>query len=209
MSKTIFVTGTGTEIGKTWVAAETLKVLRQQGVEVHARKPAQSFEVGGGPTDAEILGAASGEEAVAVCPEHRSYPLPLAPPMAAEALERAPFSIEDLAAETALPPSGLTFVEGAGGPRSPLADDGDSVALAEALEADIVLLVGDAELGTINSIQLSHDVFQPRRVVVYLNRYDGSRELHLRNLAWLRDVCGMEVVTDPEDLVRRLTQEDG
>ena len=67
----------------------------------------------------------------------------------------------------------------------------------------------NAELGALNSIQLSHDVFAPRRVIVYLNRYDDGRDIHLRNLAWLREVCGMDVVTDIEDLVRRLTQEDG
>ena len=70
-----------------------------------------------------------------VCPAHRWYAIPMAPPMAAAALGLPAFTIADLAAETAArapAPSASRFVEGAGGPRSPLAADGDNVDLARA-----------------------------------------------------------------------------
>ena len=38
------IAGTGTEVGKTWVAVELVRALRDQGWTVTARKPAQSFD---------------------------------------------------------------------------------------------------------------------------------------------------------------------
>src|SRR5206468_1259236 len=87
----VLVTGTGTGVGKTWVAARLLTELRAKGVHVAARKPVQSFAAGEGPTDAEMLAAATGEDLADVCPAHRWYERPLAPPMAADVLGRAPF----------------------------------------------------------------------------------------------------------------------
>ena len=40
---TVFVTGTGTAVGKTWVLVRVLRALRRDGVEVGVRKPAQSY----------------------------------------------------------------------------------------------------------------------------------------------------------------------
>ena len=53
--------------------------------------------------DAAVLGAASGESAEEVCPPHRWYDVAMAPPMAAEALGRPPFTIRDLMAELRWP----------------------------------------------------------------------------------------------------------
>lgn len=207
--RTVLVTGTGTEIGKTWVTAAAVHVMRRRGIPAQARKPVQSFEPGTGATDAEVLAAASSEDVHVVCPEHRWYEVPMAPPMAAEALGREPFSISDLVSEIALGPEGITFVEGAGGPRSPLADDGDTVDLCDALDPHTVVIVADAGLGTINALQLSREAFPGRRVIGYLNRYDARQDLHQRNRRWLVEVSGLDVVVDCDELVDRLTQEDG
>src|SRR5690606_37163555 len=82
----LVVAGTGTEIGKTWAAQRLLLQARERGLRVAARKPAQSFVAGEQSTDAELLAAASGEAAEEVCPRHRWYPVPMAPPMAADVL---------------------------------------------------------------------------------------------------------------------------
>ena len=82
--RVILVTGTGIEVGKTWVTVELARRLRADGVEVAARKPAQSFAPEDTMTDASLLGEATGESAATVCPPRRWYPMPLAPPMAAD-----------------------------------------------------------------------------------------------------------------------------
>ncbi len=129
--------------------------------------------------------------------------------MAAEVLELEPFSIADLVDELNIPETGITFVEGAGGPRSPLADDGDSADLAEAIGADTILLVADPGLGTINAVQLSRDAFGESDVIVFLNRYDARSDLHVRNRRWLEEVAGLFVVVDCEELIDRLAEEVG
>jgi dethiobiotin synthetase len=200
----VLVVGTGTEVGKTWVACRVARALRRRGLIVVARKPAQSYDAGDdlSDTDAALLAHATGDHPAAVCPQHRWYPVAMAPPMAAEALGRRPFAIADLVDELAWPAVvGVGLVEAAGGVRSPLAADGDAAALAGALRPDRVVLVADAGLGTINGVRLSMAALAPWPVTVVLNRFDPADDLHVRNLEWLGGVDGYDVVTDAEDLV--------
>jgi dethiobiotin synthetase len=202
----VVVTGTGTDVGKTWWTAAAARALRADGLTVAARKPAQSFDTASGPTDAAVLGAATDEDPTTVCPDHRWYETAMAPPMAAAALGRPGFSITDLVAELTWPGDlDVGFVEGAGGPRSPLADDGDTVALAVELAPDVIVLVADAGLGTINAVRLSADVLGTSApVLTVLNRFDGSVPLHRANRDWLESHGGGAVLTDVAALAERL-----
>ena len=202
------MTGTATEVGKTWFSAVTLGLLRHRGVRVAARKPVQSHAPDAAPTDAEVLAAATSEEPSMVCRPERTYPIALAPPMAAEQLGRAAFTIADLVDElTWAPGTDIGFVEGVGGPRSPLAADGDTVDLVRALGPDLVVIVADAGLGAINAVRLSRAPFTDVPVIVALNRFDASVDtLHERNRAWLEHREGLAVVTSPTALADRLSR---
>jgi dethiobiotin synthetase len=92
------------------------------------------------------------------------------------------------------------LVEGAGGVASPLATDGHTADLARALRADLVVLVADAGLGTINSVRLSVTALAPLPAVVYLNRFEPAEELHRRNLQWLAERDGFAVTTSVDHL---------
>jgi dethiobiotin synthetase len=203
----VAVVGTGTDVGKTYVTAQVIDALRNERANVAARKPAQSFDPSDDPSgyDAAVLGAASGESSETVCPPERWYEMAMAPPMAADALARPSFTLEDLVEELRWPevPVDMGFVETAGGLRSPIADDGDCLALVVAVMPDVVLLVADAGLGTINSVRLTMDalVRLPAELVVVLNRFDQGSELHQRNRAWLRDRDDMQVFCIPGDEV--------
>jgi dethiobiotin synthetase len=125
--------------------------------------------------------------------------------MAADALGAPAFTIGDLVAELRWPDDvGVGFVETAGGIRSPLAADGDNVALVDAIEPALALLVADAGLGTINLVRLAVDALRTRPVLVVLNRYDGDVDLHVRNRRWLAERDGLEVVVDVPDLADRV-----
>lgn len=202
----VVVLGTGTEVGKTWVGRHLLEALRGQGRAVAAWKPAQSWDPGeraaGVPTDAELLAAATGQDPDEVCPPHRSYPLALAPPMAADGLRRAAIELRDLLDEVAWPPgTELGLVEGAGGSRSPVAHDADGAELARALGPDVVILVTDAGLGTIHAVRAALDGLADLPVVVFLNRFDHDDPLHRANHAWLQDRTGRPVLTAVAGLV--------
>jgi dethiobiotin synthetase len=198
----VLVAGTGTDVGKTWVSARLLTALRAAGSTVAARKPAQSFDPDDDPDgfDSAVLGAASGEASETVCDPARWYEVAMAPPMAADVLGRGRFTLADLVAELVWPAPAVDvgLVETAGGVRSPQTHDGDVVTLTGLLAPDLVLLVADAGLGTLNSVRLSVGALPDAApVVVVLNRYDERTDLHVRNRNWLRGEDGLSVVTMP------------
>lgn len=195
-ARLIAVIGTHTEVGKTWAGETLLANARARGLRVGARKPVQSFGEFDGPTDAERLAAATGEHMHAVCPAHRWYSRPLAPPMAADALGRARILLDEVAAEIRWPPGlDLGLVETAGGPRSPLTHDADSIDLVRRLEPDEVFLVAEAGLGAINAVRLAVQCAGPLPITVFLNRFDESNELHRLNYGWLATRDALKVVT--------------
>lgn len=196
----VAVVGTATEVGKTWTSARVLTGLADRGHTVAARKPAQSFDPASSePTDATVLAAATGEHVDDVCPAHRSYPVAMAPPMAADILGRPSPRLADLVAEISWPAGvDIGLVESVGGVRSPVADDGDSRDLVDALSPDIVLLVADAGLGVIDAVRSVVDALDGHRCVVFLNRFDHDDDLHRRNRAWLSDRDGYDIAVDLE-----------
>ena len=103
----------------------------------------------------------------------------------------------------------VTLVEGAGGPRSPLAADGDSVEPRPRARAPTLSCSSPpAGLGTINAVRLSAAPVRARRrgvprLVVALNRFDGDDDLHRRNHGWLAS-DGFHLVTDPAELAEQL-----
>ena len=213
-ARLVVVAGTGTEVGKTWVSVALAQRLRGLGTTVAARKPAQSFEppdVDAGVTDAQLLAAATGAEPTDVCPAHRWYETPMAPPMAASSLARDPILLDDLVTETLdwwsarRTASDLGLVELAGGPWSPVASDGDGIDLTRALSPHSVVLVADAGLGTLNAVRPALAALSEiAPVLLVLNRFDAEVELHRRNLDWLREHESVHAATSVEQLAERL-----
>ncbi len=194
-ARVVVVTGTGTGVGKTWAGCEVARHLGGLGLRVCARKLAQSFGPDEGLTDAERLAAATGETATDVCPPTRWYPRAMAPPMAAESLGLAPFSLDDLLGELHWPTGAdMGLVECAGGVGSPQANDGDGVDVVERLAADSVVLVAGAGLGALNDVRMAARALSGHPLVVYLNQFDPEDELHVRNRRWLDEHDDLFVV---------------
>lgn len=202
----VVVLGTDTGVGKTWATAAVLRALARDGVAAVARKPVQSFHPDDPAPDAVVLAGAAAERPEAVCPRHRWYERELAPPMAADALGRPPFTVAELVDELAWPDGArVGLVETVGGPRSPVAADGDSADLAAAVGPDLVVLVAPAGLGAINAVRQSATSLAATGVappVVFLNRFAGT-DTDRRNRRWLGDE-GFDVVTTVVDLAGRL-----
>lgn len=198
----VFIAGTATGVGKTHVAAALARALASGGLAVAARKPVQSFDPAEGPTDAEILAAATGEDPCEVCSADLWLPIPYAPPMAADALGRPALLLEHVL--PCLPDSGLVLVEGVGGPRSPVTHDADNVELCRAVGAAAAVLVADAGLGAINATLLAAAALTPTPTIVHLNRFDPTNDLHRRNLAWLRERAGLQPTTTITELASAL-----
>ena len=202
----IGVAGVGTEIGKTFVSVQLLTELSGRGWFVNARKPAQSVAPGE-TTDSELLGQASGEDPALVCSPSRTYLVPMAPPMAATQLGFDPPQLGELIEEVSRSWGGrvadIGLVETAGGVASPLGIDGDNAQFLGSLEPELILLVADAGLGTINSIRLSVGHLQVAApgvpIVVWLNHFDHANELHILNREWLQRVDGLRCLTTVDE----------
>jgi len=143
---TVFITGAGTEVGKTLAGCALIRQLRDRGQAVAAYKPVLSGYDPATPeaSDAGRLLSALGE---ALTPQniHRIAPLrfdaPLSPPDAARR-ESAELHLADLVQrcrERMAASDGLLIIEGAGGVMSPIAQDGLNINLMAALGAPVVL----------------------------------------------------------------------
>jgi dethiobiotin synthetase len=151
----VFVTGTGTEVGKTVVAAAVARTRRAEGNEVAVFKPAVTGLDEDGEADHELLrrAAASAQSDDEIAPYR--YGPPASPHLAAE-LAGEQIEPETLrAAAAAAAASGDYLVcEGVGGLLVPLTDDYLLRDLARDLALPLVI-AASPELGTINHTLLT------------------------------------------------------
>jgi dethiobiotin synthetase len=154
--KGIFITGTDTDVGKTYVTSLLAQQLAAAGLSVSARKPVASG-CAHGCVDAEILAQATGEDSYVVCPYRFE---PAISPERAIRLAGQHISLTDCLRASSNS-AAFTLVEGAGGWLSPLCSDGDNADLAQRLALP-VLLVASNRLGCINQTRLTLQAIKQR-----------------------------------------------
>lgn len=155
MAAGLFITGTGTGVGKTYVAALIAHSLRESGARVGVYKPvASGCEMLGGKLvspDAVAMWQAAGQPGMLdqVCPQ--VFGAPLAPHLAARA-EGRKVDANQLRSgiEYWRETSDFVIVEGAGGLMSPIGDDDYNADLAEEFGFPLVVVAAN-ELGAINA----------------------------------------------------------
>ena len=154
MNTGIFITGSGTDVGKTFIAERLVKALSEHRI-VSVRKPVESDCAQEGDTlvtkDAAALQAQSnaGESIEQVCPYR--FELCASPELAAKAGDKT-LSLSNLVEASQAP--NFVVVEGAGGLYSPIAQQALNIDLAKALALPLILVVKD-ELGAINQALLT------------------------------------------------------
>jgi dethiobiotin synthetase len=151
----IFVTGTGTEVGKTVVAATIAHTLAQEGQKVHVFKPAVTGLDEEGETDHALLRRASGSEQTDDEIAPYRYGPPASPHLAA-ALAGEQIDPDHLrkTARTAAENADALVCEGVGGLLVPLTP----TYLVRDLAADLdypLIIVATPGLGTINHTLLT------------------------------------------------------
>jgi dethiobiotin synthetase len=155
MTRGIFVTGTGTDVGKTVVAALTCRALGRSGRACRYVKPVQTGDPGGSASpDAALVAAITRGLPVTTTTVYR-FPLPASPHLASERAG-VRIEIERILESCAASGDELVVGEGAGGPFVPLDRQGLLVADIPVRAGFPVVLTGPAALGAINSTCLAH-----------------------------------------------------
>jgi len=162
MSRGIFITGTGTDVGKTVVTAAVLRGARASGIDAVPLKPVQTGAVEGPDglraPDVELALSAAGldasPEAVAMMAPFLYKPA--CSPHLAGRLAGRPVTVDAVCAcaEKLLTRHDCLIVEGAGGVMVPLNESQTMLDLMVALEM-LVLVVALDGLGTINHTLLT------------------------------------------------------
>lgn len=200
-SRGLFVTGTGTEVGKTVLAASVIAALAAGGERVAAFKPAVSGLIDSDdvwPPDHELLAAATGWQSPGSVSPHLFEPAVsphLAADLAGETID--PFALAEQARRLAAESDALVC-EGVGGLLVPLTNQFSVLDLAEVLGYPTVV-VAPPGLGTISDTRLTVDRLRDAGVPVagvVLNPWpEEPSVVELSNQATLTELLEVEVVT--------------
>jgi dethiobiotin synthetase len=162
-----FVTGTDTEVGKTFATCTLLYAARQKGFRAIGMKPvASGIDHDGRNDDVERLIAASSFSAPRELVNPYCFDAPVAPHIAS-AIEGRPIDINRIAAAARdlASEADILLVEGVGGFLVPLGDNIDGADLAERLDYSIILVVG-MRLGCINHALLTAEAIRSRGLML-------------------------------------------
>ena len=205
MSKGIFVTATGTDVGKTYVSALLVDRLRRSGKNCGYYKPALSgaVNVGGkivaGDCDYVLKFAGidkSPEECVSYIFE------PAVSPHLASVMTKTPIHTDKIKTDFCRIKEEFDYliVEGAGGIVCPFnLSDGEKILLPDVIKALglSVIVVASASLGTINSTVLTVEYAKNQGINVkgiILNNYDENDIMCMDNKIQVEALTGVRVI---------------
>ena len=193
-----FITGSDTDVGKTYIACQVVEQLRAAGLRVETRKPAESGcrpQADGrlATHDAAALRRANGErESIERIAPFR-FRAALAPHRAAR-LENRELKLAQLIDACRRDAAGsCLLVEGAGGFYSPLAADGLNADLAGALQLPVIAVVDD-RIGAVNQALMTAAAVAERGLrvaAIVLNQVSPSAEDGMDNAADLAEYCDL------------------
>jgi dethiobiotin synthetase len=168
MKQAYFITGTDTEIGKTWCSATLMHYFRRQGLSVIGMKPIASgcHRVDGQlrNEDALILQENASKPIAYELVNPYAFEQPVSPHIAsAEEGKVIDLSVIKEKFEVLKNRADVIIVEGVGGWMAPLTASDDVSDLALALQLPVILVVG-IRLGCINHARLSYSAIKAKGV---------------------------------------------
>lgn len=211
MSKNLFVTGTATDVGKTYITALMVKKLADAGIKCAYFKAAAS----GNPRNSRgeiipldplsVKNTAEVSNPVEICCPY-VYETAASPCLAAE-IEGNPVDLNVVSEKFGRLTERCDAVtaEGSGGILCPMSrKDGTIVWLEDVIKKLNLscLIVADAGLGAINSVGLTVSYLNARGITikgVIFNRYDPENAVCRDNVKTCREAFGIKVVATVEN----------
>lgn len=221
MTKSLFITATGTDIGKTYVSGLIVKKMREYGFDCGYFKPVLSGAVMNNgeltPGDCKFVVDMAGLDCKPL--DCLSYCFEEAvSPHLASSRQGVVISADKILDDYKIYSKNYDYVltEGAGGITCPLAVEEGKIFLLSDLVKQMgtdVLIVADGGLGTINSVLTSVEYIQNRGIKIQgiiLNNYDKDSFMHRDNKAMVERLTGIRVVAtvgkDEKDIA--ISQQD-
>lgn len=205
MSKNIFITGTGTDVGKTFVTGLILKKLKESGRNAAYYKAAMSGNerrTDGNliPGDALYVKNISGitQSLDTMCPY--IYETAVAPHLASR-LEGNPVQMDVVQAgfDAVCAEYDYVTMEGSGGILCPICFDEEKIQLEDVIKklGLSCLIVADAGLGTINSVVLTAEYMRARHISIkgiLFNHFHPGDVMEEDNLRMCEYMTGLKVL---------------
>ncbi|AGA67392.1 dethiobiotin synthase [Brachyspira pilosicoli P43/6/78] len=215
MAKTIFITATGTDIGKTYVSGLIAKHIKDKGLNIGYYKAALSGSNDIKDSDAWYVKQQadlpdSYDEMVSYTYKH-AY----SPHLAAQ-IEGNPPDIKIIknAYKDISKKHDYMIVEGSGGIICPIRYDSNQKIFLEDIIKELnipSLIIADAGLGTINSTVLTIEYMRSKNLKingVILNRFEMSNKMHEDNKKMIEEMTGVKIIGVVIDGILKLYKEN-
>ena len=205
MAKALFITGTGTDVGKTYITGLILKKLKENGLSAAYYKAAMSGNLrrpDGGliPGDACHVKKVSGisQPLADMCPY--IYEAAVSPHLASR-LEGNPVRMEVVRQGFHKLCAQYEYItmEGSGGILCPLCYDEAKIQLTNIIQELSLscLIVADAGLGTINNVVLTAEYMRARKIPIagiLFNHFHPGSVMEEDNLRMCESLTGLKVL---------------
>jgi dethiobiotin synthetase len=193
MSKAFFITGTDTEIGKTFIAAGLGFVAQSKGLDVGISKPISA----GGIDDAKYYqeNLKLKDSIDSINPVKFRQPLS---PYAAMKMEKVKIDINKIkkSIQHLKVDRDLVLVEGLGGALAPIKKDYYVADLIKELNIPCVI-VARAGLGTINHTLMTIEALKKRKIKIIgiiMNGFDGKEISQRSNAQVIEELSGVKII---------------
>lgn len=204
MTKGLFITATGTDVGKTYVSGLLAKKLKDNSINVGYYKAALSgaTRVDGSivPGDALQVCKAGGIDFDPSQLVTYIYETPASPHLAAT-LENNPVDLETISRHFDKVKRNFDFIlaEGSGGIVCPLKTEGDTVMLKDVIKLlnFEVIVVSRSGLGSINDAVLTCEYARSHKIGIagiILNNYDDADFINRDNKLQIEKLTGVPVI---------------
>lgn len=215
MSKSIFITGTGTDVGKTYITGLIVKKLAQSGRSAAYYKAAMSGNVRDShgkliPGDAAFVKSISGigQSVEEMCPY--VYENAVSPHLAARIEGGAvDMSVVKAGFEAVCDKYDYVTMEGSGGILCPLRFDDERIMLEDIIrELGLsCIIIADAGLGTINSVVLTAEYMKSRNIGIkgiIFNHYHKGNIMEEDNIRMCELLTGIKTICRVSDNAKEL-----
>ena len=200
MNKKIFITGTNTEVGKTFITKNLIERVQLKGYSVSPYKPVETGCIKKLltliPRDSMIYYRAINKKIALDQINPYRFLEPISPAAAIKRSKRKVTINDYLSKFKDLPNSDLTIIEGAGGLCSPLAPDGYNIDLIRKVKVPTVLVAKD-EIGVINNVVLNLSMLQKYKIkvlAIVLNRKVSSQPDGMNNYKEIQSLTKVPLI---------------